>query len=67
MTLSQLQLATLDLIRKLRFQMQRQAHDEGMSDDEFMENIVDPLETTIYQDREILRMMRKAESAQRQS
>ena len=55
MTLSELQLETLDLIRKLRFQLRRPAHAEGMSDEEFLEHIVEPLETTIYQDREMLK------------
>lgn len=63
MTLGKLQLATLDLIRKVRFQLNRQAHDEGMSDAEFLEEIVEPLEQVIYADREVLRMSRKRESA----
>jgi len=62
MGLSKLQLETLDLIRKLRFQLQRPAHAEGMSDNEFLEQIVEPLETKIYQDREVLRMKREAKS-----
>ena len=61
MTLDQLQLETLDLIRKVRFQLQRQGYEEGMSDEEFMEQIVEPLEHKIYADRHILRMNRKAE------
>ena len=62
MTLYQLQLATLNLIRKLRFQLERQGHEEGMSDYEFLTEFVDPLETTILQDREVIRMNRKARS-----
>ena len=57
-TLGQLQLETLDLIRKLRFQLQRQAHEDGMSDSEFLEEIVQPLEDKIYQDREMARKQR---------
>ena len=59
MTLNQLQMQTLDLIRKLRFQLNRKACDDGMSDNEFLEQIVDPLETAIYQDREISKMRRR--------
>jgi len=61
MTLPKLQLATLDLIRKVRFQLNRNAHEDGMSDTEFMENVLDPLESRLYADRWILRQARKAE------
>jgi hypothetical protein len=59
MTLSQLQMRTLDVIRKVRFQLKRQAHDEGMSDSEFEEEFLDTLETEIYQDRAMLKMIRE--------
>lgn len=59
MTLHQLQMRTLDLIRKLRFQLKRQAHEEGMSDAEFLENMVDNLEQEIYADRAVAKMHRK--------
>lgn len=60
MTLSQLQMRTLDALRKVRFQLQRQGHELGMSDSEFLEAVIEPLETTIYQDRQMLKMLRKA-------
>ena len=62
MGLSKLQLETLDLIRKVRFQFQRQAYEDGMSDQEFIDQIVTPLETKIYQDREVLGMKRESKS-----
>lgn len=60
MTLRQLQLRTLDVLRKVRFQLGRQAHEDGMSDSEFIESVLDPLETDIYQDRQIIKMKRNA-------
>lgn len=60
MTLSQLQLETLNVLRKVRFQLNRQAHEEGMSDNEFLDEVVDPLENAILQDREIIKMQRRA-------
>ncbi len=60
MGLSELQLATLDLIRKARFQFNRAAWEEGMSDEEFLEQIAAPLETRILQDRVVIRMRRRA-------
>jgi hypothetical protein len=56
MTLSTLQMQTLDLIRKLRFQLQRSPHEIGLNDTEFLEQIVQPLENKIYHDRAVLRM-----------
>lgn len=56
MTLNQLQLRTLDVLRRVRFQFGRQAHEEGMSDSEFIDRFVEPLETDIHQDRYVLRM-----------
>lgn len=52
-TLNQLQLETLDLIRKVRLQFQHLPHDPGMNDTEFLEQVVQPLEDKIYRDREI--------------
>lgn len=59
MTLSKLQLETLDLIRKVRFQLGRAAHEEGMSDSEFLEEVIEPLEQRIVADRHVLRMKQK--------
>jgi len=60
MTLSELQMRTLDVLRRVRFQFQRQSHDPGMSDAEFLDQFVEPLETEIHQDRRMLKMLRKA-------
>ena len=60
MGVSKLQLAILDLCRKTRFQFGRQAHEDGMSDEEFLHEIVEPLEQRIYQDRAVLRDARRA-------
>ncbi len=60
MTLSELQMRTMDVIRKVKFQLGRAAHEDGMSDAEFIEEVLDPLTTDIYQDREVLRMHRRA-------
>lgn len=61
MTLSQLQLRTLDALRKVVFQFNRAAHEEGMSDSEFIENVLDPLRDDIYQDRQVLKLNRKVQ------
>lgn len=63
MTLNDLQLRTLDVIRKVRFQLGRAAHENGMSDDEFIEEVLEPLETDIYQDRQMLKMIKKQRKA----
>lgn len=62
MTLSQLQLKTLDVLRKVKFQFNRNPYSEGMSDEEFIENIVDSLMTNIYQDRHMAKMLRRLEN-----
>lgn len=59
MTLNELQMKTLDVLRKVRFQLGRQAHEDGMTDTEFVEQYVEPLETDIYQDRQMLKLIRK--------
>lgn len=59
MTLHELQLKTLDLIRKTRFQFNRSAHEDGMSDGEFMSQIVDPLEHQIVNDRWMIEQQKK--------
>lgn len=59
MTLNQLQLRTMDVLRKARFQLGRSAHEEGMSDAEFIEQVLEPFETDLYQDRQMLRMLRQ--------
>ncbi len=59
MTLDKLQLQTLNVIRRARFQLSRPAHENNMSDAEFIEQVLEPLETDIHQDRQILKMARK--------
>lgn len=59
MTLSDLQLVTLDLISKVRKQLNRQAHEDGMSDREFQDEVLDSLESEIYADRSVLRSKRR--------
>jgi hypothetical protein len=51
MTLGELQMATLRLIRRVRKHLNRKAHAEGMTDDEFKADVLDSLETVIQQDR----------------
>lgn len=58
MTLSKLQLRTLDVLRKVRFQLERQGHEPGMSDAEFLASVIGPLETDIYQDRQMAKLKR---------
>lgn len=60
MTLNQLQMRTLDVLRKVKFQLQRQGYEVGMSDSEFIEQIIDPLSTDIYQDRYVLKHATKS-------
>jgi len=58
-TLHQLQRETLDLIRKVRFQLQHPAHGPGMNDVEFLDIVLSPLEEKIYADRAMAAMNRK--------
>jgi hypothetical protein len=59
MTLNQLQVRTLDVLRKVRIQLRRAGWEGGMSDEEFVSEVVERLETDIYQDRQILKMKAK--------
>ena len=59
MTLRQLQLRTLDVLRKVRSQFGRSAHEEGMSDSEFLDSVVSPLEEDIYSDHAMRRIARE--------
>jgi hypothetical protein len=56
MTLNQLQLRTLNVLRLARFQLNRKAYEDGMSDSEFIADVIGPLETDIYQDRQVLKL-----------
>lgn len=60
MTLTQLQLRTMDMIRKVKLQLRRDMNSEDMSDEEFIEEVLDPFDTDIWQDREVLKMNRQA-------
>jgi hypothetical protein len=56
MTLSQLHRRTLKVLRLVRLQFNRAAHEDGLSDAEFLDQVISPLETDIKQDRDILKM-----------
>lgn len=60
MTLHQLQVRVLNVIRLTRFQLGRKAHEDGMTDAEFIEQVLEPLETDIVQDRYVLKMSRRS-------
>lgn len=53
MTLSQLQTKTLKVLRLVRKQFNRAAHEEGMSDNEFLDKVVGQLECIIKSDRAV--------------
>ena len=53
--LDELQMKTLDLIRKLRLQLIAAPWETGMNDQEFLDQIVKPLEDKIHADRELLK------------
>ena len=57
MTLSKLQMRTLDVLRAVRFQMSEKGYN-NMSDNEFLDQVIEPLETDIYQDRQVRKMAR---------
>ena len=60
MTLNELQLKTLNILRLVKFQLGRSAHENSMSDSEFIETFLEPLETDIHQDRYVIRNNKKA-------
>lgn len=55
MTLDELQTRVIKLLKKVRKQFYRQAYEGGLSDAEFIEQWIYPLETEIDQDRQALR------------
>ena len=59
MTLHQLQMETLSLIRKVRFQLKRQPWQGGMSDEEFAEKVLGDFEAKIAADVHVIKMARK--------
>jgi len=56
MNLEEMRKATLSLISKVRNQLHRMPHDPGLSDMEFMEQVLTPFECRLRQDREVLLM-----------
>lgn len=56
MTLEELQQATLLLIRRVRKQLAKLPWQSGLTDEEFMDQVLSKLETEILQDIEVLRM-----------
>lgn len=53
LTLEELQQETLQLIKKTRKQFNHKPHEEGMSDRDFVDLVLTPLETKIQQDIEM--------------
>jgi hypothetical protein len=66
MTLGELQLKTLDLCKKVRKQLNRKAHEPGLSDAEFLDQVVEPLKTIIEQDRYVIQRAEKNKKTQDQ-
>ena len=56
MALGELQKKTLKILRGVRSQLTRRAHEEGLSDTEFLEQVISPFMERILSDREVLRM-----------
>lgn len=61
MTLDELQRATLKFCKQVRKQLRKSPHEEGLTDSEFIDEVLEPLETTIHQDREMLKIIKTAE------
>jgi len=59
MTIDELRTSVLTFMRQTRKQFNRAAHDEGMSDNEFLSHVLDPLEYRIRADRDVEAMARK--------
>ncbi len=59
MTLSQLQLKTLELIRQMKFQLNRASWEDGRSDKEFIEDVLREFEGKILNDRFVLSESRR--------
>lgn len=56
LNLDQMHYKTLKLIRETRKQLRRMPHEPGMNDEEFIREILNPLQEQIEADREILKM-----------
>lgn len=62
LTLEQLQRKTLKVLRLVRKHLNSQPWKDGtMTDDEFLEAIIEPLESEIVADRHVLGMHRKSD------
>lgn len=59
MTLDELQRATLLLIRRVRKQLFKASWESGLTDEEFVDNVLFPLRDTILQDIQVLTMARE--------
>jgi len=62
MTLGELQLAVIKLCREVRIQFNRAAYEDGMSDNEFLDRIVEPLKTRIHRDRDVIKSAKRNRS-----
>lgn len=61
MTLEELQQRTLDVLAKVRKQFFRNPYEEGLSDWEFLDEVVSPLEIEIRQDQMMQKILRGEE------
>lgn len=57
MTLDELQRRALKVLRLTYKQFRRMPHEGGMSDEEFIEKVLVPLEIDIRQDREMIEIL----------
>lgn len=56
MGLDELRNQTRAVLKKCRKQLMRKAHEEGLSDSEFIDQVINPLETDIWQDVQVEKM-----------
>lgn len=63
MTLEQLQKRTLKVLRLVRKQFNRAAHEDGLSDKEFLDQVVDVLEWDIKSDIAVLNIHEERKAA----
>lgn len=53
MTLDELQRETLGLIRRMKAQLRKSPWQGGLSDREFIEHVLDPMQSKVAADREV--------------
>lgn len=58
-TLQELRFSALHFIKKVRKQLQHSPYQEGMNDQEFIDNVVNPFEEKIRTDRDMERIIEK--------